>query len=74
MSENVINRLMRQSKTLLEKIDDVRKLLNDAQDQLNKDNLSDEEMFYLTKAFNKTCTLANTYLKDFTVFIDEQLN
>ena len=74
MSENVINRLTREFKTVLEKIDDVRKLLNDAQDELNKDNLSDEEMFYLTKVVNKTCTLANMYLKDFSACIDEQLN
>ena len=74
MSENVINGLIRQSETLLEVIDDVRKLLNDAQDELNKGNLDDEHMFYLTQVVNKTLTLANTYLKNFTAFMDEQLN
>ena len=74
MSENVINGLIEQSKTLLQVIDDVRKLLNDAQDELNKGNLDDEHMFYLTQAVNKTCTLANTYLKNFSAFMDEQLN
>ena len=73
MSENVINRLMRQSETLLEVIDDVRKLLNDAQDQLNKNNLDDEVIFNLTQAVNRMLTLANTYLKNFNAFMDEQL-
>ena len=73
MSENVINGLMRQSETILEVIDDVRKLLNDAQDQLNKNNLDDEVMFYLTQAVNRMLTLANTYLKNFNAFMDEQL-
>ena len=62
MSENVINGLIEQSKTLLQVIDDVLKLLNYA------------HMFYLTQAVNKTCTLANTYLKNFSAFMDEQLN
>ena len=69
MSENVINDLIRQSETTLEVIDDLQKLLNDAQDKLNKGNLDDTDMFYLTEAVNRTLTLANTYLKNFNAFI-----
>ena len=72
MSENVINDLIRQSETTLEVIDDLQKLLNDAQDKLNKGNLDDTDMFYLTEAFNRTLTLANTYLKNFNAFMENE--
>ena len=72
MSENVINDLIRQSETTLEVIDDLQKLLNDAQDKLNKGNLDDTDMFYLTEAVNRTLTLANTYLKNFNAFMENE--
>ena len=72
MSENVINDLIRQSETTLEVIDDLQKLLNDAQDKLNKGNLDDTDMFYLTEAVNRTLTLANTYLKNFNAFMENK--
>ena len=73
MNQN-LNDLIEQSKTLLKVIDDVHKLLDDAQYDLNKNILDDEYLFYLTKAVNRTCTLANTYLKNFNAFMVEELN
>ena len=73
MNQN-LNDLIEQSKTLLKVIDDVHKLLDDAQDDLNKNILDDEYLFYLTKAVNQTCTSANTYLKNFNAFMVEELN
>ena len=73
MNQN-LNDLIEQSKTLLKVIDDVHKLLDDAQDDLNKNILDDEYLMCLTKAVNQTCVLANTYLKNFNAFMEEQLN
>ena len=73
MNQN-LNDLIEQSKTLLKVIADVHKLLDDAQDDLNKNILDDEYLFYLTKAVNQTCTLANTYLKNFNAFMVKELN
>ena len=73
MNQN-LNDLIEQSKTLLKVIDDVHKLLDDAQDDLNKNILDDEYLMHLTKAVNQTCVLANTYLKNFNAYMEEQLN
>ena len=65
-----LNDLLRQSKILLEVIDDLTKLLKEAQDKLNKENFDNTEMFYLKDAF-KTLTLSNLYLKNFNKFMKD---
>ena len=69
-----LNDLLRQSEILLKVIDDLTKLLKEAQDKLNKENFDNREMFYLKDAFNKTLTLSNLYLKNFNEFIKDQNN
>ena len=69
-----LNDLLRQSKILLEVIDDLTNLLKEAQDKLNKENFDNTEMFYLKDAFKKTLTLSNLFLKNFNEFMKDQIN
>ena len=72
MSLNTINDLLQESQTLLELIEDLNKLLNDAQDKLNQGDLDDTDMFHLREAITRTLTLTNAYLRKFNAFMDEQ--
>ena len=72
MSLNAINDLLQQSKTTLELIDDLQKLLNDAQNKLNKGDLDDTDMYYLREAVIRILTLTNAFLKKFNAFMDDQ--
>ena len=69
MNQN-LNDLIEQSKTLLKEINDMHKLLDDAQNDLNENNLDDEYLLYLTKTLNQICILANSYLKNFDAYIN----
>ena len=69
-----LNDLLRQSETTLEVINDLTKLLKEAQDKLNEGSFDDTQMYYLKVAFNKTLTLANLYLKNFNKFMKDQNN
>ena len=57
-----------------EVIDDLIKLLKEAQNKLNEGNFDDTQMYYLKVAFSKTLTLVNLYLKNFNEFIKDQNN
>ena len=69
-----LNDLLRQSENTLEVINDLTKLLKEAQDKLNEGSFDDTQMYYLKVAFNKTLTLANLYLKNFNKFMKDQNN
>ena len=69
-----LNDLLRQSETTLEVINDLTKLLKEAQDKLNEGSFDNTQMYYLKVAFNKTLTLANLYLKNFNKFMKDQNN
>ena len=69
-----LNDLLRQSETTLQVMDDLTKLLKEAQDKLNEGSLDHIQMYYLKVAFDKTLTLSNLYLKNFNEFMKDQNN
>ena len=71
MNQN-LNDLIEQFKTLSKEINDMHKLLDEAQNDLNKNNLDDEYLLFLTKTLDQICILANSYLKNFDAYITNE--
>ena len=71
MNQN-LNDLIEQFKTLSKEINDMHKLLDEAQNDLNKNNLDDEYLLFLTKTLDQICILANSYLKNFNTYISNE--
>ena len=70
---NSLDQLLRQSKILLEVIDELINLIKKAKDELNKQNFSDREMFLLNNNIKKTLNLSKLFMENYNEFIKDQI-
>ena len=68
-----LDQLLRQSKILLEVIDELINLIKKAKDELNKQNFSDRQMFLLNNNIKKTLNLSKLFMENYNEFIKDQI-
>ena len=67
-----LDQLLRQSKILLEVIDELIDLIKKAKDELNKHNFSKREMFVLNNSIKKTLNLTKLFMENYNEFMKDQ--
>ena len=70
---NSLDQLLRQSKALLDVIDELISMVKKAKDELSKHNFSEREMFVLNNSIKKTLNLTKLFMENYNEFMKDQV-